>query len=279
MELLVVISIIALLIGILLPALGAARKTGRQVSCQSQLRQIGIAIETYAVDHHEVIPAAYWRGDQRNHYTWDDAIRDRLGSPLDRASLMSNGISHALGSPMFICPEDPTRDDVGYDPLAPRSYVAIYGGLTNSGFFSAGPRIARGPATLIGVSSNAEDQWFRKGSGFLPDEAGTAYLTEHVPVDPSAGSPVPTPTTVINNRQGQALPVTTGFSSAYHDRVTRHAGKASDQPLHGGPEAWRYNYLFLDGHVAIDDPRETTGDVPWDENNLPEGRWTRAADD
>lgn len=50
-ELLVVISIIALLIGILLPALSAAREAGRYAACKSNLRQIGIAYAAYEVDN------------------------------------------------------------------------------------------------------------------------------------------------------------------------------------------------------------------------------------
>src|SRR3954463_9909436 len=49
-ELLVVIAIIALLISILLPSLGNARKTAWTVVCQSNLRQLGIAIQMYLSD-------------------------------------------------------------------------------------------------------------------------------------------------------------------------------------------------------------------------------------
>ncbi|QDU72886.1 DUF1559 family PulG-like putative transporter [Mucisphaera calidilacus] len=57
-ELLVVISIIALLIGILLPALGAARNTARSMQCSSNIRQVGIALEIYANDNKERYPIA-----------------------------------------------------------------------------------------------------------------------------------------------------------------------------------------------------------------------------
>lgn len=49
-ELLVVIAIIALLISIVLPSLGSARQTARTVICQSNLRQLGIAIQSYIDD-------------------------------------------------------------------------------------------------------------------------------------------------------------------------------------------------------------------------------------
>lgn len=60
-ELLIVIAIIALLIGLLLPALGKARETARSVVCLSNQRQLSTSFFQYAGDY-RVIPGAYWQG-------------------------------------------------------------------------------------------------------------------------------------------------------------------------------------------------------------------------
>ncbi len=56
-ELLVVISIIALLVGILLPALGAARNSALDLKCKTQLRQFGISFMAYATDNRDTLPS------------------------------------------------------------------------------------------------------------------------------------------------------------------------------------------------------------------------------
>ncbi len=65
-ELLVVIAIIALLLAVLMPALNYARKQARSSGCQSNLRQLCLAMNLYALDHEDLTmpfshqPGEYW---------------------------------------------------------------------------------------------------------------------------------------------------------------------------------------------------------------------------
>jgi prepilin-type N-terminal cleavage/methylation domain-containing protein/prepilin-type processing-associated H-X9-DG protein len=60
-ELLVVIAIIALLMAILLPALGRAREQARATRCLANLKQIGLAMHAYAGDYDYLLPRAELR--------------------------------------------------------------------------------------------------------------------------------------------------------------------------------------------------------------------------
>jgi prepilin-type N-terminal cleavage/methylation domain-containing protein/prepilin-type processing-associated H-X9-DG protein len=72
-ELLVVIGIIAVLIGILLPALNKARKQSKQAVCMSNLRQMGTAFTTYLTENKGHLPYYMWHittGPNPQSVTW-----------------------------------------------------------------------------------------------------------------------------------------------------------------------------------------------------------------
>ena len=55
-ELLMVVGVIAILAGLLMPALSKARSRGNKIACRSNLRQIGLAIQSYTDDYKNVFP-------------------------------------------------------------------------------------------------------------------------------------------------------------------------------------------------------------------------------
>ena len=69
-ELLVVIAIIAVLMGILMPVLGAARKQAWQTVCQANLRSIGAAGSLYAHDNDNSVPRGAISFAQDPEYIW-----------------------------------------------------------------------------------------------------------------------------------------------------------------------------------------------------------------
>jgi prepilin-type N-terminal cleavage/methylation domain-containing protein/prepilin-type processing-associated H-X9-DG protein len=63
-ELLVVIGIIAVLIGVLLPVLSAARRAANLVACSSNMRQVGLALLNYSQANKGYLPAAMTWGER-----------------------------------------------------------------------------------------------------------------------------------------------------------------------------------------------------------------------
>ena len=76
-ELLVVIAIIAILAAILFPVFAQAREKARQITCLSNLRQIGTATLMYAQDYEEQFPHTELGGDidDAHEYFWGDMIQ------------------------------------------------------------------------------------------------------------------------------------------------------------------------------------------------------------
>src|SRR5271157_1413130 len=68
-ELLVVIAIIGILIALLLPAIQAARESGRRTQCANNLRQIGLAILAFQ-DVNETFPYGSDYGLSTGYPTW-----------------------------------------------------------------------------------------------------------------------------------------------------------------------------------------------------------------
>lgn len=147
LELLVTMSIIALLVSLILPAIQNARGSARRVQCLSQMRNVGVALQNHATVHDGKLP--YLRGEIGINfgtsaepdlraapwnvhllpYVEQPALWKRLQTsnnddptdPNSTASLLATNIQ------VYTCPDDPESDAPGT-----LSFVA------NAGYVTAG---------------------------------------------------------------------------------------------------------------------------------------------
>jgi prepilin-type N-terminal cleavage/methylation domain-containing protein/prepilin-type processing-associated H-X9-DG protein len=115
-ELLVVIAIIALLIGILLPSLGKARESAQKIQCLSNLRQYGVAFNTYAASNDGYLNSGPFDNRLTKHAKgeylerlWNrDPNDDRI--VLERIGWIRDTVEFGGFLPgEFLCPTAPAR--------------------------------------------------------------------------------------------------------------------------------------------------------------------------
>lgn len=218
-ELLVVISIIALLIALLLPALGHARATAVTTQCASNMRQMHIGWEMYAQDWDGWGPENWW-SSSNNLATGQDYASDYWSDP----------------EAIFICPD---THAMAYD-----RHSTYHVGAHHSN------RIYTSIITFFGTGNRGASPWFNWWSqvshwhrGVTPVVPNRDFLGRLVNAPDGSGREayIPPPSETAY-----------GFDAGRPDRENRgwlHFGGDSVDIPGNHLQLDRSNFVYWDGHV------------------------------